>query len=74
MKATNVIGIALIVIGVVVLLTGGFSYKKNEKVLDAGPLQATVEHTKHVSVSPIIGGVLLVAGVALMFAGARQKP
>jgi hypothetical protein len=32
-----------------------------------------VEHTKHVSVPPIVGGVVLVAGVALLFAGARQK-
>jgi len=73
MKAVNVVGLVLVVVGVALLLTGGFSYKKDEKVLDAGPLQASVERTKHVSVPPILGGVVLVAGVALLFVGARQK-
>jgi len=44
-----------------------------DTVIDAGPLKATVEHTKHVSVPPILGGAMLVAGVALLFVGARQK-
>lgn len=74
MKAMNVVGLVLVVVGVALLLTGGFSYKKDEQVLDAGPLKASVEHTKRVSVPPIIGGVVLVAGVAILFAGARQKP
>ena len=73
MKATNVAGLVLVVLGVALLLTGGFSYKKDDTVIDAGPLKATVERTKHVSVPPILGGVMLVAGVALLFAGARQK-
>jgi len=73
MKVTTIVGLVLVVIGTVMLLTGGFSYKKNEEVLDAGPLHATVEHTKHVSVSPIVGGIVLVAGVALLFAGGRRK-
>ena len=73
MKPMNVAGLVLVVLGVALLLTGGFSYKKDDTVLDAGPLKATVERTKHVSVPPIVGGVVLVAGVALLFAGARQK-
>jgi hypothetical protein len=73
MKAVNVAGLVLVVLGTALLLTGGFSYKKDEAVLDAGPLKATMERTKHVSVSPIVGGAVLVAGVALLFIGARQK-
>jgi len=73
MKPVNVAGLVLVVLGVALLLTGGFSYKKDEKILDAGPLQATMEHNKRVSVPPIVGGVVLVAGVALLFVGARQK-
>jgi hypothetical protein len=73
MKAMNVAGLVLVVLGVALLLTGGFSYKKDDTVIDAGPLKATVEHTKHVSVPPILGGVMLVAGVVLLFAGARRK-
>jgi uncharacterized membrane protein YidH (DUF202 family) len=73
MKPVTVVGLVLVVVGVAMLLMGGFSYKKDEQILDAGPLQASVERTKHVSVPPIVVGVVLVAGVALMFVGARQK-
>src|SRR5262249_26426897 len=73
MKATNVIGLVLVGLGVALLLAGGFSYKKNEQILDAGPLQASMERTKHVSVPPIVSGTVLVAGVALLFIGARQR-
>ena len=73
MKAVNVAGLVLIVIGTALLLTGGFSYKKDEAVLDAGPLHATVERSNRVWVPPIVSGAVLVAGVALLFVGLRQK-
>jgi len=32
-----------------------------------------VTHDKRVSIPPLVGGLVLVAGVALMFVGNRQK-
>ena len=43
MRPTAIIGILLIVGGLVVLLMGGFSFTRDEKVLDVGPFEATVE-------------------------------
>lgn len=69
----KVAGIALIVIGLIALAYGGFSYTTREKVLDLGPLQATAETKKTVPLSPIFGGVAVAAGVALLIAGASKR-
>ena len=73
MRATTVVGVLLIVLGVAMLLTGGYSYEKRDKVLDAGPLQATVQHDKRVTIPPVVSGIVLAAGVALLFVGNRQR-
>ena len=36
MRPTTVVGVLLIVLGVAMLVTGGYSYQKSDKVLDAG--------------------------------------
>jgi uncharacterized membrane protein YidH (DUF202 family) len=73
MRPTTVVGVLLIILGVAMLVTGGYSYQKNDKVLDAGPLQASVTHDKRVSIPPILSGIVVAAGVALMFVGNRQR-
>ena len=73
MKPTAIVGLVLIVLGLVALLAGGFSYQKEDKVLDAGPLQATVQHDKRVTIPPVVSGIVLAAGVALLFVGGRQR-
>jgi hypothetical protein len=73
MKPTAIVGVVLIVLGLVALLAGGFSYTKEDKVLDAGPLQASVQHDKRVAIPPVVSGLVLAAGVALLFVGARQR-
>jgi len=73
MRPTTVVGVLLIVLGVAMLVTGGYSYQKSDKVLDAGPLQASVTHDKRVSIPPLLSGVVLAAGIALMFVGNRQR-
>lgn len=59
-------GILLIVLGVLALAFGGFSYTKREKVLDLGPLQATTETHKTVPIAPIVGIVAVIGGIALL--------
>jgi uncharacterized membrane protein YidH (DUF202 family) len=73
MRPTTVVGVLLIVLGVAMLVTGGYSYQKSDKVLDTGPLQASVTHDKRVSIPPLASAVVLAAGVALMFVGSRQR-
>jgi hypothetical protein len=69
----SIVGILLIVGGLAALLVGGFSYTKSEEVLDVGPLEASVETRERVPIPPIVGGVALAAGVALLFVGRRTR-
>ena len=69
----RIIGMILIVIGIIALVFGGITYTRREKVLDIGPLQASTERQKTIPLSPVLGGLALVGGVALMIAGSRRR-
>ena len=69
----KIAGILLIVLGVVALAYGGFSYTKREKIVDLGPIQATAETQETVPLPPILGGLALAGGIVLLIAGSRKK-
>jgi hypothetical protein len=69
----KLIGIALIVLGVVALAVGGFSYTSRDTVLDIGPLHATAERQHTLPIAPIGGVAMLVGGVVLVVVGAKPK-
>ena len=73
MKPIAMIGILLIVLGALALAYHGFNYTHQEKVLDVGPIHATAEEQKHVSISPILGGLALVGEIVLLAAGNRKN-
>lgn len=60
------LGIALIVLGVLALAYGGFSFTRKDTVVDAGPIQITKDKTESVALPPIAGGLMLVAGLVLV--------
>jgi hypothetical protein len=60
------LGIALVLLGVVALIYGGIGYNKETTVLDLGGIKATATEHKSVPIAPVAGGVLLIAGVALL--------
>jgi hypothetical protein len=68
------LGILLAVLGVLALVYQGFSYTRQEKVLDIGPIHATADTREHVPLPPIVGGLALVSGAILLIMGAKQKP
>lgn len=68
----KIAGILLIVLGVVALAYGGFSYTKREKIVDLGPIQATAETRETVPLPPILGGLALAGGIVLLIAGSRK--
>jgi len=72
MKATTMMGILLVVLGIFALIYQGFSYTRREKVLDVGPIHATRDSTQRVPLPPIIGGLALLGGAALLAIGAKQ--
>jgi len=68
----KILGIILIVAGVLVLAFGGFSYTREKKVVDLGPIQATTKTEHNVPIPPIAGGAAILAGVAVLVAGTRK--
>jgi hypothetical protein len=73
MKAITVTGILLVVLGALALVYQGFNYTRERNVVDVGPIHATVDTQEHVPLPPIVGGLALVAGAALLVIGAKQK-
>jgi hypothetical protein len=65
----NVIAVLLIVVGLVGLLYGGFTYTRQKKVVDIGSVQITRQEHERVPLSPIVGAVVLVSGVWLLLSG-----
>ena len=66
------LGIVLIVAGVLVLAFGGFSYTREKKVVDLGPLQATTRTHETAPIPPIAGGAAILAGIAVLVVATRK--
>lgn len=72
MKTTTILGIALIVLGLVAFAYQGITYTTRENVIDLGPLQATVDKKETIPLPPLVGGLALVGGIALLIVGIRK--
>ena len=72
MKPLAIIGVLLIVLGIVALAYQGVTYTTREKVIDLGPLKASVEKEKTIPLPPVLGGLAVAAGVFLVWVGARR--
>ncbi len=68
-----VIGIILMVVGIISLAYQGITYTTREKVVDFGPLQATVKKEKTIPLPPVLGVVALAAGVIMLIVGAKKS-
>jgi hypothetical protein len=73
MTATRIVGLILIVIGLVGLLWGGFSWTDERTIVDIGPIEARAEERETIPVPPIVGGIALVAGLVLMVVPSRRR-
>jgi uncharacterized membrane protein HdeD (DUF308 family) len=72
MKPIVVLGIVLIVAGALALAYQGITYTTREKVIDLGPLKASVDKQKTIPLPPILGVVAMAAGVILVVVGNRR--
>ena len=61
------------VFGAMALAYQGFTYTHREKVLDVGPIHATAEKHDRVSIPPLLGGLALAGGIALLVLGAKKR-
>lgn len=73
MNTTLVVGIVMVILGAVVLGYDHFSYTTTENIIQIGPLKANVEQSHRVSLPPILGWLLIGAGVAVGAYGAMAR-
>lgn len=69
MRPAGIIGVLLIVFGAIVLVMRGVSYVKDRDKVDLGI--ARIETEERGFIPPIVGGIALLAGIALLFAARR---
>jgi uncharacterized membrane protein len=72
-KPITLVGIALILLGIVAFAYQGINYTSREKVIDIGPLQASVDTKKTIPLPPILGGLVLAGGIVLVVVGAKKS-
>ena len=72
MKTIMIVGIVLIILGLFAFAYQGITYTTREKVLDLGPVEATVEREKTVPLPPIFGGLAVASGIVLVVVGAKR--
>jgi drug/metabolite transporter (DMT)-like permease len=71
-RPATIVGVILIVLGVLGLALGGFSFTRKEKVLDLGPIEASADKKESVAIPPLLGALAVVGGVVLVAAGAKR--
>ncbi len=72
MKTYMLAGIILVVIGIIAFAYQGITYTTREKVVDLGPIQVTADKTKTFPLPPIVGGITLAGGIALLVLGNKK--
>jgi hypothetical protein len=72
MKSATLAGIILIVLGVISFAYQGITYTTRKDVVDVGPIHATKDEHHTIPFSPIFGGLALIGGVVLVFAGGKS--
>ena len=68
----RILGVVLIALGLVILAYGGFSWTERDTIIDAGPIEVTREDRERLPIPPIIGGLILTAGVVMVAVRRRR--
>ena len=66
MRPMMIVAFVLMALGIVALAYQGITYVTRAEVVDLGPLRLTTEKTRHIPLPPIVGGIALIAGFALL--------
>ena len=71
MNSSRLVGIVLLVLGLLGLGYGSFSYTKETHQAKLGPIELSVNEKQTVNVPAWVGGAAVVAGLVLLLAGKR---
>lgn len=73
MKVGTLVGLILVVVGLIGVAYGGITYTQRREVARVGPLEVTTKEERRLPISPILGGVAVLAGVVLIVAVRRAR-
>jgi hypothetical protein len=73
MKSRMLLGIVLIVFGIISLAYAEIDYTHRHTVFQIGDLKATDNQTETIPLSPVLGGVALIAGIAVLAMGKGDR-
>lgn len=73
MKASTIVGILLVIIGLAAFVYPRLTVTREKKVLDAGPIEVTRKDQHTLALPPILGGIALLGGVILIVTGTRRS-
>jgi hypothetical protein len=73
MKPATIIGAILIVLAIIGFSLGGFSFTREKKDIDIGPVQVSHEQRKTVPIPPALSWIALVGGRGLVAVGVRAR-
>ncbi len=73
MKPLLLTGVVLILVGAIALGYQGITYTTREKVIQIGPIEAIKKTEKTIPLPPILGGLVLGAGIVFVILGARNR-
>ena len=68
----KIFGIALLVLGILAMAYGGFSYTKDTTALKLGPIEVSVQEKERVNVPLWAGVAAAVAGGLMLVLGSRK--
>ncbi|OGF21486.1 MAG: hypothetical protein A2V63_05940 [Candidatus Eisenbacteria bacterium RBG_19FT_COMBO_70_11] len=68
----RIAGAVLVLLGMLALLWGGIPYRKTENVAQFGDFKMQVTEKKEFTIPPVVSGIVILAGAALLFS--RRKP
>jgi len=72
MKPKMVIAVVLIALGIVAFAYQGITYTTQGKDVDFGPFHMTTKEKHHIPLPPILGGIALIGGIALLLVDKRD--
>jgi hypothetical protein len=73
LKPIMVLGLVLIVLGALALAYQGITYTTHEKIIDLGHIQASADVKKTIPLPPLLGGLALAGGIALVIVGRKKS-
>jgi hypothetical protein len=73
MKPMTIIGLVLIVVAIIGFAVGGVSFTHQKQDAKLGPIDISHKQTDTVPIPPVLSGIALVAGFALVIVGVKGK-